>query len=193
MARINLLPWREKIRKTRQRRFFMALGATAIAAAVGVGTVVILFAGLINNQQKRNNYLNAEIRKVEAEIKRIEELEEKRDQVLARIEVLERLQRDRTLSVHLFDQMVRTVPTGVHLNSVEQRGNQLTIRGLTQSSSRVSNYLSRLESSQWLHNPDLRIVEVEGRGADADSRYNFRIQAQLRSPHERSDGFDDEV
>lgn len=193
MARINLLPWREEIRKQRQRRFYMALGATALAAAFVVGAVVILFIGLINNQQKRNDYLNAEIRKVEAEIRRIEQLEEKRDQVLARIEVLEQLQRDRTLSVHLFDQLVRTAPTGVHLNSIEQQGNQLTIRGLTQSSSRVSNYLSRLESSEWLHDPDLRIVEADDPENDPDSRYNFRIQAQLRSPHDPRDGFDDEV
>lgn len=193
MARINLLPWREEIRKQRQRHFYMALGVTALAAVLVVGAVMILFVGLINNQQKRNDFLNAEIRKVEAEIERIRQLEEKRDQVLARIEVLEQLQRDRTLSVHLFDQMVRTVPTGVHLNSVEQRGNQLTIRGLTQSSSRVSNYLSRLETSEWLHNPDLRIVEADDPSNDADSRYNFRIQAQLRSPLDPDDGFDDEV
>lgn len=197
MARINLLPWREELRQERQRQFYIALGASALGAGLVFVAVMMFYNGQIENQEDRNRFLETEIRKLDRQIERIAELEETRDRLLARKEVIERLQKDRTLMVHLFDQLVRTVPTGIRLTSVQQQGNELTINGMTQSNARVSTYLRNLEASDWFHDHDLRIVEVEGEQDedinDPDARYRFRVQVDLRSPDEEEDGFDQPV
>lgn len=194
MARINLLPWREELRQERQRQFYIALGASALGAALILLAVVMFYNGRIDTQEERNRYLETEIRKLDRQIERIAELEETRDRLLARKEVIERLQKDRTLMVHLFDQLVRTVPTGIRLTSVQQQGNKLTINGMTQSNARVSTYLRNLEASPWFHDHDLRIVEVEGEdnegATDPDSRYRFSVQVTLRGPNDEAEGFD---
>lgn len=191
MAKINLLPWREELRQERQRHFFIALGATAAAAAVLLVGVITLYNGWIDNQQDRNNFLRAEIRTVDRQIERIEELEATREHLISRKNVIEELQANRNLMVHLFDQIVRTVPSGVRLTSVQQQGTQLTINGVTQSSARVSSYLRNLESSHLFRNPDLSIVAAEGREADPDARYRFRVQVQVRPPELEDNDYDD--
>lgn len=198
MARINLLPWREELRQERQRQFYIALGATALGAGLVFVAVMMFYNGRIENQEDRNRYLETEIRKLDRQIERIAELEETRDRLLARKEVIERLQKDRTLMVHLFDQLVRTVPSGIRLTSVQQQGNELTINGMTQSNARVSTYLRNLEASAWFHDHDLRIVEVEGEendgSVDPDARYRFRVQVDLRPPNENDEqGYDQPV
>lgn len=198
MARINLLPWREELRRERQKRFFVSLGATVGAAVLIFLGATMLFGSWIDNQQDRNRYLQTEIRAVDRKIERIEELEATREHLLARKNVIEELQANRNLMVHLFDQLVRTVPSGVRLSSVQQRGSQLTINGVTQSSARVSTYLRNLESSYLFRNPDLSIVAAEGREADPEARYRFRVSVQVRPPEmddddDDYDDYDDEV
>lgn len=182
MPRINLLPWREERRRERQRNFYIALAATAAAAALVVFGVNQLYGSWIENQDRRNDYVRTEIRKLDRDIQRIEQLEETRTRLVARKDVIERLQANRTLMVHLFDQLVRTVPSGIRLVNVRQTGEDLTISGTSQSSARVSTYLRNLDSSNYLHDPRLRIVEAEGGESDPELPFRFAVDVRLAPP-----------
>lgn len=179
-ARINLLPWRAKRRKQREREFFMLLGAAALAGVLLVLGGVGLYSARIDNQQGRNDYLRAETAKLEDQIKEIERLEERRRQLIARKDVIERLQANRTRMVHLFDELVRTIPEGVRLSAIRQSGDSLTLEGLAQSQQRVSSYMRRLEESEWLTKADLSIIEAKGE--DQSSRFAFTLKVQMTQP-----------
>lgn len=158
MAHINLLPWREEERKRKKKEFFTILGGTAILMAViGLATHVYM-AGLIDYQESRNRYLDSEIRQVEAKIKEISDLEKQKEQLIARMRVIERLQSNRPEVVHMFDELVRLVPEGLYIQDLTQKGRELTIKGQTQSNARVSAFMRALEESAWFETPALNVI-----------------------------------
>ncbi len=181
MARINLIPWREERRKQRNRETQALFAAAAVFGIAVVLGLMWYFGRLIEDQQVRNDYLTEQIAEVDRKIKRIEELEKTRAQLLSRKQVIEQLQADRSRMVHLFDELVRTVPEGVRLRSIKQSGDVLTIEGSAESNARVSDYMKRFEASDWLGGPDLQIVEA--RGEDRRSRYNFILRVALKKPN----------
>lgn len=180
MARINLLPWREERRKQRNRESQTLFVAAAFAAALVVLLIIWRFNAMIDGQNVRNEYLRAEITKVDAKIKEIEELERTRTNLLNRKRVIEDLQASRSMMVHLFDDLVRTIPDGVRLNTIKQAGNVLTLEGFAESNARVSEYMRNFEKSDWMGSPDLRIVEAKG--PDKRSRYQFTLTVALKKP-----------
>ncbi len=182
MARINLLPWRENLRQERQRNFMVSLGVTAVAAVVLVMIGNHLVNRQISAQDTRNSYLNSQIRQLERDIQEIEDLERRRESLLARKDVIERLQENRSMTVHLFNYMARTAPDGVRLTSLRQTGEELTILGTTQSETRVSEYMRNIEGADWLHEPSLRIVEVLGQRDLPDQPFRFELRARIASP-----------
>jgi type IV pilus assembly protein PilN len=182
MAKINLLPWRENLRQQRQKNFLIALGLAAAIAAALVLAGNFAINNQISGQDNRNAYLRAEIRKLDRDIQRIEQLEEVRENLIARKNVIERLQSNRNLMVHLFNQMARTVPEGITLNSVRQTDERLTIVGTSESETRVSDYMRNIESAEWLHDPRLRIVEVSRQDARPGQPYRFELSARIASP-----------
>jgi type IV pilus assembly protein PilN len=182
MRQINLLPWREEQRQERQKNFLILMAATAIVAAGIVFGVKSYFDAQIDGQNARNNYLRSEIAKLDAQIARIDELDEVRQRLIDRKDVIENLQSNRTLMVHLFEQLVTTVPEGIRLLTVQQVGDQLTIDGTAQSSARVSTYLRNLEASEFLHEPTLRIVEAEAEETDRELPYRFAVSVRLAAP-----------
>lgn len=190
-ANINLLPWRAKRRKQREREFYTLLGFAAILGVLLVLAGIVFYNGRIEHQEARNNFIRAEIAKLEEQIKEIERLEERRRQLIARKEVIEKLQADRTRMVHLFDELVRTIPEGVRLTSIKQAGPQLTLEGLAQSHARVSTYMRRLDDSDWLTKPDLSIIDAKGE--DQGSRFAFTLRVQMTTPgaSEKTDDQDD--
>lgn len=159
MIRINLLPHRELARAARRRQFNILLGIT-VAAGVAV---VVLGHGAIAKQQAdqnaRNAYLEKEIAKLDSEIVEIKRIREQTQALLARKQVVETLQSNRTEVVHLFDQMIRVLPDGLYLKSFKQSGNTITIVGYTQSSARVSTLMRNLDSSPWFESS--RLVEIK--------------------------------
>jgi type IV pilus assembly protein PilN len=181
-AKINLLPWRAERRKQREREFYMMLGAAALAGVLIVLGIVGIFSARIDNQIGRNEYLRAEIARLQPQIQEIERLEERRQQLIARKDVIERLQANRTQIVHLFDELVRTIPEGVRLSAIKQAGPQLTLEGFAQSQARVSTYMRRLEGSEWLTQTDLNIIEAKGE--DPGSRFAFTLRVRLTQPGE---------
>jgi type IV pilus assembly protein PilN len=180
MAKINLLPWRAERRKQRQNEFFALLGLCAgLAIAVSFGAIQY-FDGLISNQQQRNAYLTREITALKTKTAEIEILEKKKSDLLARKSVIEQLQANRSQMVHLFDDLVRTIPDGVRLSSVKQAGDQLTLEGMTQSNARVSSYMRNIEAAEWLTSADLGVIEIKG--DDKAMPYFFRMNATATKP-----------
>lgn len=191
MARINLLPWRAERRKQRQKQFYTMLGTAAIIAVLAVFGLKMYYDSLIEAQQARNAYLQQEIKAVEAKIKEIEELDRKRASLLQRKQVIEQLQASRSQMVHLFDELVRTVPEGVRLTSIKQAGDLLTLEGLAQSNARVSSYIRALEGSGWMARPDLSIIEAKG--ADKSMPYIFNLKVTLVRPNAEGEGEDGQI
>ena len=159
MARINLLPWREKLRKQRQRDFGLMIVAALVVTLLGLGYWHWFNQSLIDNQNARNKFLENEIAKVDKEISEIRELEQTRQRLIARMKVIEDLQVSRPQIVHLFDEMVTVIPDGAFLTKATQQGRKLVFLGRAQSNARVSTYMRNIEASPWLSNPKLRIIE----------------------------------
>jgi type IV pilus assembly protein PilN len=180
MARINLLPWRAERRKLRQKEFMTMLGLAAAAALLLSFLIVMYYNGQIEGQQNRNQYLRDQIVLVDQQILEIEELDKKKANLLARKQVIEQLQASRSQMVHLFDELVRTIPEGVRLNSIKQNGQTLTLDGLAQSNARVSSYMRNLEESGWMTSPDLSIIEAKGE--DKGLPNVFSLKVTLKSP-----------
>lgn len=189
MAKINLLPWREEQRQERQRQF---ITLTAGVAIIACGLVFLANQGmnaLISGQEARNNFLRGEIRILDREIAEIQELERTRDSLISRKNVIERLQENRSLMVHLFNQIAQTVPEGITLNSVRQTGSELTIVGTSESESRVSEYMRLIESATWLHSPQLRIVQAQAARQSPEQPFRFELRAQISSPRVAEEEF----
>ena len=185
MAKVNLLPWRAERRKQRQREFYVLLGSAAIGALVLGVLISFYYSGQINGQNERNTYLTNEITTLDGKIKEIEQLDLKKDKLLRRKEVIEQLQANRAQMVHLFDELVRTIPEGVRLTSLKQDGEHLTLEGQSQSNARVSAYMRNLESSGWMTNPDLSIIEAAG--DDKTLPYKFNLTVTLSKPGQPKD------
>ena len=160
MPRINLLPWREAQRKERKLAFLVALGIAALAAGVTAFAAYLMYGSMIEAQQRRNNNLRAAIRTLDHEIEEINSLESAKQKFIARMEIIEKLQRSRPEIVHVFDEIVRTLPEGVYLTAVKQNGMRLKFEGIAQSSTRVSTFMRNLDGSQWLRNPELQVVQT---------------------------------
>ena len=159
MPRINLLPWREQERKIRRREFTVAACGAIVAAAVFVGGGKLVYSSWTDSQTEKNNLLKKEIVKLDAQIADIQNLETRKQRLVARMEIIEKLQRKRPEIVHLFDEIVKTVPDGIYLTAIKQSGNKLEIRGIAQSSTRVSTFMRNIDSSVWMDNPVLQVVE----------------------------------
>ena len=158
-VRINLLPHREQKRQARQRQFIsLALSLVVLGFAV-VALVHGVLAQQIENQRDRNNLLKKEIAKLDEQIKEIDRLREQIEAVLARKQVVETLQANRSEAVHLLDQLVRQLPDGIYLKSVKQVGPKVTVSGYAQPNARVSTLMRNIEASPWLGQPEL--VEIK--------------------------------
>lgn len=184
MTHINLLPWREALKKERQQQFLTALGLAAALAAVGWGGVHVEFQRRVDYQEARNTFLQGEIEKVDKQIKEIENLEKKKKQLIARMESIQTLQQGRPQIVHVFDEFARTLPDGVFLTSVKQVDQALTVEGFGQSNSRISSYMRNLDASDWLADPKLNFIEAQKGAAEAVSNKTakFLLNVNLSNP-----------
>lgn len=188
MARINLLPWRAERRAQRQREFYGMLGLAAIAGVLLSILIWFHYSQQVAGQKARNQFLTAEIAKVEQQNEEIKALDRQKERLLARKQVIEQLQADRSQMVHLFDSLVRTIPDGVVLRSIKQEGEILTLEGRAQSNARVSAYMRNLEGSGWMTQPDLSIIEAKSEDAKGGAPvgralpYAFSLKVQLATP-----------
>jgi len=160
MPRINLLPHRESRRRERKLAFLVSLGAAAAAGIVTSFAAYMLYGSMIDSQQHRNEMLRTQIKRLDKQIEEINDLESAKQKFIARMEIIEKLQRSRPEIVHVFDEIVRTLPEGVYLTSVKQTDKKLKFEGVAQSSTRVSTFMRNIDASQWLRNPELEVVQT---------------------------------
>ncbi|MGC3981264.1 MAG: PilN domain-containing protein [Steroidobacteraceae bacterium] len=172
MPRINLLPWREVERKRKRQEFGMAAGVAVLLAVLTGFVLRWQYASIIDNQNNRNQYLKDEIAQVDKQIVEILDLEQQKQRLQSRIQVIEQLQSGRPEVVHLFDQLVRLLPDGVYLTSIKQTDRRIQIKGIAESSTRVSTFMKNIDTSEWLKDPFLEIVETKGTG-DAGSSFTL--------------------
>jgi len=180
MPSINLLPWREAERKKRQRDFGVATGGAVIAGIIVVMTTIFSYSQMISNQESRNQRLTDEIVILEKSITEINGLERQKERLLARMEIIEELQKSRPEIVHLFDELVRQLPEGVYLTGMKQTGSKVEVRGVAQSSTRVSALMRQIDSSDWLADPEVERVETKQAGASRQSECVVNLK-QVRS------------
>lgn len=182
MPRINLLPWREERRRERQQQFLVQLGLTVALGATVVFAANLHVGQLVSNQQARNDYLKSEIAAVDKKIAEIKTLQSTKQALIARMQVIERLQKSRPQIVHLFDELARTLPNGVYLTSIAQTGDTLEIRGTAESGARIAAYMRNIEESPWLKDPKLGPIQ-----SSADGRYRrseFSLTVKQESPQD---------
>ena len=172
MPRINLLPWREGQRKERKLAFLVALGVAALAAGVASFAAYLLYGSMIEAQQHRNDMLRVEIKTLDKQNEEINNLETAKQKYIARMEIIEKLQRSRPEIVHVFDEIVRTLPEGVYLTAIKQNDKKLKFEGVAQSSTRVSSFMRNIDGSQWLRNPELEVVQ-SSKGAGPGSSFTM--------------------
>jgi len=159
MPHINLLPWREELRAAKQRQFNTALAGAAIVTALAVVFVHIQMTSTIESQNRRNQYLETTIKKVEKEIEEIRSLKEDKERLLARMQVIQKLQSSRPEIVHLFEELATTTPKGVFLIDLVRSENKLNITGVANSNDSVSLFMRNLDASPWLNGPKLNIID----------------------------------
>jgi type IV pilus assembly protein PilN len=187
MARINLLPWREQLREERKQRFLATLAGVLLLA----GGLVFLgdryFQGAIEYQNARNDFVRKEIAVLDARIKEIRELKERRQQLLERMKIIQDLQGNRPVIGRVFDQLVRTLPDGVYFTGLKMTGKNIAIVGAAESNNRVSNLMRNLDGSDWLDAPNLTEVKAVTAGA-VDQENVFQLTVQQTQPGVATEG-----
>jgi len=180
MARINLLPWREAARKKRQQEFgFMVLAGVLLTGLALLGTHMQI-ESQISAQNQRNGFLEQAIKEVERDIREIRDLDKTKQNLLARMNVIQELQSSRPQIVHLFDEIVTTLPDGVYLSGVSQSGSKVAFEGQAQSNARVSSLMRNIEDSDWLGLPKLDVIESKEKTGTGYS--HFKLTAKQISP-----------
>lgn len=173
---INLLPWRETLRKERKRQFASIAGGIALLMAAVIFYVHLHINGLVEYQNSRNALLETEIAKVDESIKEIRELETKKTQLLNRMTVIQDLQTRRPLSVHLLDELVRTLPEGLVLTKVTQKDADLELEGVAQSNARISAFMRNLEDSLWFSSPKLEVIQAQDKAGNRVSKFVLKVK-----------------
>jgi type IV pilus assembly protein PilN len=180
MAKINLLPWRQVYREEKKREFLGIIFGVGLVAAFGAYLWVSSVQAAIENQNARNQMLNLEITKLDAQVKEISEIKKVRDDLLARIKVITDLEGTRPVIVRYFDELARAIPDGVWITAVDRKGNTLTIDGVAESYNRVASFMRNLEASDWYASPNLSSVQAApDQGEDAST---FKMTVETSAP-----------
>jgi len=182
MAHINLLPWRDELRKKKQQQFAVVGAGTAILGALLVLLAHMQMEGLIETQNQRNQLLDKEIAELDTKISKIKDMEKTKNALLARMDIIQQLQRSRPQSVHLMDQLVYTLPDGVYLKKIAQQDLALTLSGVAQSNARVSAYMRNIDGSQWMAKPKLDVIETKDSERRRSAEFTLRAVQATSTP-----------
>ena len=181
ITNINLLPWREQRRNERNRTFLTGCIFAWLIAGVLAFLMVSYWIGRIDHQNARNAYLQSEITKPQEVIKEIDTLKDKRTAIIDRMEVIQTLQTNRAQIVHLFDDLVKKLPSGLFLDSLDKKGKGLSMAGNAQSNGRVSALMRNLDSSNWFANAALDVVDLVDESGVAISKFNLKVAEASQS------------
>ncbi|RYY76689.1 MAG: pilus assembly protein PilN [Gammaproteobacteria bacterium] len=182
MAKINLLPWREAYRKEKKEQFLAIVGGVVLISGLVAYLWVVSVESSIEHQEGRNRLLENEIATLDKQVQEIAELRKVRDDLLARIKIIQDLQGTRPLIVRYFDDFARSIPDGVFINMVARVGNVVSIEGIAESYNRVATFMRNLEGSDWFAGPNLTsVVAVPAEGEQAQA---FKLTVNTSSPNE---------
>jgi type IV pilus assembly protein PilN len=177
MAHLNLLPWRELRRKEIDRQVRNIAIGVALSMAGLVYWGYLYMGGLIEEQNQRNSYLETEIKNVEKELKEVNKVKKKKAELLSRMEVIQRLQSDRTRMVKLFDGLARNLPKGMYLTLFEIKGNKITLKGSADSNGTISKFMRLIEDSDYFTTPNLNVINIKNnkglRVSNFTLKFNF--------------------
>lgn len=187
MANINLLPWREAQRRERNRTTLMVCVGMWLAAALVVYMMKAYMDYRIDHQEQRNAYLQSEIDALSKVIKEIEDLKDKRDALLARMEVIQNLQKNRSQIVHVFDDLVNKLPKGVYYDNIVKNDTRLKIDGKAQSNGRVSALMRSLDASDWFDNATLKVVDVTDQNGALVSDFDLEVKEERKDAGNEDD------
>ncbi len=186
MAHINLLPWRDWDRERRKKEFFANLAGAFIAAVMLVGAGYYYLDGEVDRQSARNDWLRDRIVDLDKSIAEIRNLRQEREQLLARMRVIQELQGNRPVIVRVFDEMVRSNATGTFFTSLRLDGQTVSMAGTAESNNRISTLMRNLESSEWFAEPNLKgIRENAAFGPQAST---FQMTVQQINPDKSTSG-----
>jgi len=184
MANINLLPWREAQRRERNRATLMACIAMWVVAGLIVFAGKLYMDSKIDHQKARNAFVQKEIKALSRVIKEIETLKDKRDQLLARMQVIQTLQQNRSQIVHVFDDLVNKLPKGVYYDSINKSRKRLGIVGKAQSNGRVSALMRSLDASDWFDNASLKVVDVIDQNGGRVSKFDVTVKEERKDKND---------
>lgn len=188
MILINLLPHREERRQRRKVAFFAGLGVAAAAGLAIVGVWYLVVQQLTSVQQQRNEFLTAEIKKLEVQIKDIATLRAEIESLKARQKAVEDLQLDRNVPVHLLNELVKQTPEGIYFKSIKQDGQSLTVAGIAQTQERISELLRNTAySSEWLIKPELvesKSTTAQGTNREQRQLFEFSMRLSVKRPQD---------
>lgn len=188
MANINLLPWREWERERKQKEFLTQLGAVLL-----VGVLMVFGAGMyldneIEGQQGRNTFLTGKIKILDEKIAEIKMLRKQREDLLARMRVINELQGNRPVIVRVFDEVVQTLAKGVHYQKLEYQGNMLSVAGVAESNNRISALMRNLDSSDWFTQPNLKSIKEDPQNSDyGEQASTFDLSFLQTNPKQRTE------
>lgn len=178
MTNINLLPWREEQREKRQRKYLAFLVGILLSSAFSVYLLKNIVEIKINEQTKRNDFLKGEISLLNNKISEIRKLKQQLKAIEIRTDIILNLQESRNIATHVMDELVRVIPLGVYLFSIEKQGFQLKLNGHSDSNNNVVNMMRLIESSSWLNEPVVESIVTQDKSTM--SRLRFTINITIR-------------
>lgn len=186
MARINLLPWRDELRKKKQQDFAAGIGAAVLGTALLLVLVYMYIEGLKEHQNFRNQMLKNEIAVLDKKIAEIKDIEDKKNKLLTKIDVIQKLQESRPEIVHLFDELAKVTPEGVYLTKFAQLEATLTLDGKAESNARVSAYMRAIDNSPWLNTPVLSVIKGEGKNNGEMNDFSMTAKQGRKSDNDQT-------
>ncbi|MBU2886619.1 PilN domain-containing protein [Gilvimarinus agarilyticus] len=177
MATINLLPWRDKHREEKKKEFIGIMVIVAVVAAVIAFAWISHANGKVDHQRARNQMLDNEIKQLDKQVKEIEQLQARREELLELMRLIRDLEGTRSVIVHQFDDLVRALPDGVFLTKLSREGDVVSILGIAESNNRVSSFMRNLSASDWYEDPSLSSVEVAPEEGGQANAFEMTVKA----------------
>ncbi|MPY25821.1 PilN domain-containing protein [Shewanella psychropiezotolerans] len=175
MANINLLPWREEAREKQKKDYIGILALVFLVSSLVVYLALGFVDMMTDNQKSRNAYLQSEISLLEKQIAEIKEIKTRKKDIERRTEIILNLQQSRNLPTHVLDELVRIIPPGIYLSSIEKKGSLLWIEGRSESNNNVANMMRKVKTSMWLHNPNMQSIVAQNIELRQLQRFSLKV------------------
>lgn len=183
MTTINLLPWREIRREQEKKQFMTLLMLVAMCAISFVFMINYYASGMVEDQRQRNERLQEEITAFNAQIVEIKQLKEVRDSVISRMKIVHGLQARRTLTVHLFDELIKVLPDGVYLTELRREEDRITVQGYSESNSNISILMRNIQQNPWIQDPvltEIKRTDDEEKLVSNEFNLSFTLKPQSK-------------